>query len=52
MVKNLPSNVGDGGDGGGVGSIPGSGRSFGEGNGHLLQFSCLRNPMTGEPGGL
>ena len=28
-----------------VGSIPGSGRSSGEGNGNLLQFSGLKNPM-------
>ena len=39
VVKNLPANVGD------VGSIPGSGRSPGEGNGNLLQYSCLKNPM-------
>ena len=39
VVKNLPANVGD------VGSIPGSGRSPGEGNGNPLQYSCLRNPM-------
>jgi len=26
-------------------SIPGSGRSPGEGNGNLLQYSCLENPM-------
>ena len=38
-VKNLPTNVGD------VGSIPGSGRSPGKGNGNLLQYSCLENPM-------
>ena len=38
-VKNLPTNVGD------VGSIPGSGRSPGKGNGNLLQYSCLGNPM-------
>ena len=25
--------------------IPGPGRSPGEGNGNLLQYSCLRNPM-------
>jgi len=25
--------------------IPGSGRSSGEGNGYLLQYSCLGNPM-------
>ena len=28
-----------------AGSIPGSGRSPGEGNGNLLQYSCLKNPM-------
>ena len=27
------------------GSIPGWGRSLGEGNGNLLQYSCLENPM-------
>ena len=27
------------------GSIPGSGRSSGEGNGNPLQHSCLENPM-------
>ena len=26
-------------------SIPGSGRSHGEGNGNPLQYSCLENPM-------
>ena len=30
-----------------VGSIPGSGRSLGEGNGDPLQYSCLENPMDG-----
>ena len=30
------------------GSIPGSGRSPGEGNGTPLQYSCLENPMDGE----
>ena len=34
-------NVGD------PGSIPGSGRSSGEGNGNALQYSCLENPMDG-----
>ena len=34
-------NVGD------LGSIPGSGRSPGEGNGNPLQYSCLENPMEG-----
>ena len=28
-----------------VGSIPGSGRSPGEGNGNTFQYSCLENPM-------
>ena len=28
-----------------LGSIPGSGRSPGEGNGNTLQYSCLENPM-------
>ena len=42
MVKNPPANAGDAGD---MGSIPGSGRSHGEGNGNLLQYSCLENPM-------
>ena len=32
-------NVGD------PGSIPGLGRSSGEGNGNPLQYSCLENPM-------
>ena len=31
--------------GGDMGSIPGSGRSPGEGNGNPLQYSCLGNPM-------
>ena len=39
MVKNLPTNAGD------AGSIPQLGRSPGEGNGKLLQYSCLVNPM-------
>ena len=30
---------------GDLGSIPGSGRSLGEGNGNPLQYSCLENPM-------
>ena len=32
--------------------ILGSGGSPGEGNGNPLQYSCLGNPMTEEPGGL
>ena len=39
MVKHLAYNAGD------LGSIPGSGRSSGEGNGNPLQYSCLENPM-------
>ena len=38
--KNLPANAGD------VGSIPGSRRSLEVGNGNLLQYSCLGNPMN------
>ena len=41
-VKASASNVGD------PGSIPGSGRSPGEGNGNPLQYSCLEHPMDGE----
>ena len=32
-------------DAGDLGSIPGLGRSPGEGNGNPLQYSCLENPM-------
>ena len=42
MVKNLPANAGEARD---AGSIPGPGRSPGEGNGSPLQYSCLENPM-------
>ena len=61
-AKNLPANAGD------PASIPESGRSPGEGNGNLIQYSYLENstdrgawqatvhawriPGTGEPGGL
>ena len=41
MVNNLPSNAGDAGD---MGSIPGSVRSLGGGNGNPLLYSCLENP--------
>ena len=41
MVKASAYNVGD------PGSIPGSGRSPGEGNGNPLQYSCLEIPMDG-----
>ena len=40
-VKASACNVGD------LGSIPGWGRSPGEGNGNPLQYSCLENPMDG-----
>ena len=33
---------------GDLGSIPGLGRSPGEGNGYLFQYSCLENPMDRE----
>ena len=39
--KTSAYNAGD------PGSIPGSGRSPGEGNGNPLQYSCLENPMDG-----
>ena len=42
VVKNPPDNAGDA---RGLGLIPGSGRSPGEGNGNPLQYSCLENPM-------
>ena len=42
MIKNPPATAGAGRD---TGSIPGSGRAPGEGNGHPLQYSCLENPM-------
>ena len=42
VVKNLSPSTGDTGD---VGSIPGSGRSPGGGNGNPLQYSCLENPI-------
>ena len=42
VVQNQPADAGDMRD---VGSIPGSGRSPGEKNGNLLQYSCLGNPM-------
>ena len=39
VVKNSPANAGD------PGSIPGSERSAGAGNGNPLQYSCVGNPM-------
>ena len=41
VVKVSACNVGD------LGSIPGLGRSPGEGNGNPLQYSCLEDPMEG-----
>ena len=42
ISANQPKcNAGD------LGSVPGSGRSPGEGNGNLLQYSCLGNPLKG-----
>ena len=46
MVNNAPASTE------GLGSIPGSGRFPGVGNGHQLQFSCLENSMDRGPGGL
>ena len=42
VVKNLPANAGDVRD---EGSIPGLGRSPGEGHGNPVQYSCLENHM-------
>ena len=39
--KASACNAGD------LGSIPGSGRSSGEGNGNPLQYSCLEKPTDG-----
>ena len=49
LVKNLLANTGD------VVSIPGLGRSRGEGNGNPLEYACLENPWmeeTEEPSAL
>ena len=45
VVKNLPANAGD------TGSIPGWGRSPGEGNGTFSSVLAWRIPWTEEPGG-
>ena len=42
VVKNPPTNAGD------MGSVLGSGRYPGGGNGNPLQYSCLVNPMDRE----
>ena len=49
VVKSLPTTAGDIRD---MGLIPGLERSPGEGNGNLLQYSCLKNPWTEETGEL
>ena len=46
VVKSPAANAGD------VESIPGSGRSPGEGHGNPLQDPCLENPMDEGPGGV
>ena len=40
VVKHPPADAGD------MNSVPGLGRSPGEGNGNPLQYSCLGNPMV------
>ena len=42
VIKKPPANAGGTRD---VGSVPGSGRSSGEGNGNPLWYSCLGNSM-------
>ena len=49
VLKNPPAYAADP---RGLGSIPGSGRSPGEGHGNPLQDSCPKNPMDREPGEL
>ena len=57
-IRNLTGGIFPGGSDGKVsaynayhvgdqGSVPGLGRSPGEGNGNPLQYSCLENPMDG-----
>ena len=46
VVKNPPANAGDLRD---VGTIPGLGRSPGEGHSNTLQYACLENPMDRAP---
>ena len=46
VVQNLPANEGD------TGLMLGLGISPGEGNGNMLQYSCLAIPWTEDPGGL
>ena len=49
VVKNPSANAGEIRD---LGSIPELGRSSGGGLGNPLQYPCLENPRTQEPGGL
>ena len=49
MVKNPAANGGEARD---TSLIPESGRSPGGGHGTSLQYSCLENPMTEDPGGI
>ena len=49
VVKNQPANAGDARD---TGSIPGSGRSPGAGNGNSLSILTWKIPWIEEPGGL
>ena len=42
VLKNLPANAGEARD---ASSVPGLGRSPGEGNSNRLWYSCLENPM-------
>ena len=46
MGKDLPAKAGD------SVFIPGPERSYGEGNGNLLKYSCRKIPWTEEPSGL
>ena len=43
MVNNMPANAREATD---MGVIPGSERCPGVGNGTLLEYSCLENPMN------
>ena len=45
-VKHPPDKAGD------ADSIPGLGRSLGEGSGNPLHYACWKIPYRGEPGGL
>ena len=49
VVENLPASAGDARD---VGSIPGSGRSHGEGHGSAVQYIAWKISWIEEPGGL